>query len=144
MRPVKLRSARMEDAELLLSWRNDPVTRSFSRNTLPMDRTEHLEWLRRTLEDPARKLFIAEEKGVPVGTVRADFDGRAHELSWTVAPQARGRSVGRRMVLLAARAVGGSLRAQVKAADVASIRIAEAAGTHLTGELESLLQYERP
>jgi len=141
---VKLRSARMEDAELLLSWRNDPVTRSFSRNALPVDRTEHLEWLRRTLEDPARKLFIAEERGVPVGTVRADFDGRAHELSWTVAPEARGRSVGRRMVQLLVRRAGGPLRAQIKASNSASIRIAETAGMHLAGEREGMLQYERP
>lgn len=140
---MKLRPASLEDAGLLLAWRNDPVTRSFSRNTHPVGEGEHLAWLKRTLEDPKRRLLIAEERGVPVGTVRADFDGTSHELSWTVAPQARGRSVGRRMVLLVAETVGGPLRAQIKTANLASIRIAEAAGLRLVGERGGMLQYER-
>lgn len=141
---MKLRPAVLEDAELLLAWRNDPVTRSSSRNTWPVTEAEHLAWLRQVLGDPNRRLFIAEENGVPVGTVRADFDGRAHELSWTVAPEARGRSVGRRMVQLVVGRAGGPLRAQIKASNLASIRIAETAGMHLAGEREGMLQYERP
>lgn len=141
---MTLRSAGLEDADLLLAWRNDPLTRSSSRNTQPVTQAEHLEWLRRTLGDRNRKLFIAEEDGVPVGTVRADYDGKVHELSWTVAPHARGRAVGRRMVLAVAQSIDGPLRAQIKVANRASSRIAESAGMHLTGQVEGMLQYERP
>jgi RimJ/RimL family protein N-acetyltransferase len=79
-----------------------------------------------------------------VGTVRIDFDGSAYELSWTVAPAARGRNVGKTMVLMAARELNGPVRAQIKTSNVASIRIAEAAGLHFVGEQEGMLQYERP
>src|SRR5512136_3111703 len=111
---IKLRPATIEDAELLLEWRNDPQTMSASHNTGAVDREGHISWLKNTLTNTDRRLFIAEEKGVPVGTVRAFYSDGVHELSWTVAPSARGRSVGKVMVAALASQIRGQIRAEIK------------------------------
>ena len=116
----------MDDAQLLFEWRNDPATRAASHNTAPLDFDLHLMWLKASLGNDARRLYVAMLDGVPVGTIRADLSD-VTELSWTVAPQWRGRGVGTRMVALAA-ATHSPVRAEIKSANIASQRIAEKAG----------------
>jgi hypothetical protein len=36
----------MEDADLLLRWRNDPTTRANSFDSSPIDREDHIRWVR--------------------------------------------------------------------------------------------------
>lgn len=90
-------------------------------------------WLIGVFGNPDRALYIAEEGGEPVGTVRMDGD----ELSWTVAPKSRGRGVGTRMVQ-AAMDLGPRL-ATIKRDNISSQRIAEKAGFVLStdGELQT-------
>lgn len=140
---IKLRLATMQDAEMLLEWRNDPVTRAASRTTGEIQRRDHVSWLARTLGDPDRKLCLAEENGVPVGTVRSDFSDGVWELSWTVSPLARGRGVAKRMVAVLASQISEPIRAEVKVGNIASARIAEHAGMTLDRETEGVLHYTR-
>ncbi len=124
---IKLRPARMEDAQILFNWRNDPETRLASVHSDRVIWAEHLAWLKKQ-----RALLIAEYHGVPVGTVRID----GTELSWTVAPEHRGEGLGRQIVSLAMRL--GPTAARIKATNVASQKIAAAAGFRLAedGELQ--------
>ncbi|HSP07591.1 MAG TPA: GNAT family N-acetyltransferase [Acidobacteriota bacterium] len=140
---ITLRSATIEDADLLLEWRNDPQTRKSSHNTAEVQRDEHISWLTKTLNNTHRRLFVAEENGVPVGTVRADFSDGVYELSWTVAPNARGHGVAKRMVALAARQISEPIRAEVRAGNIASARIAEHAGMEFDREADGVLHYRR-
>lgn len=102
---------------------------------------DHVAWLERVLSNPDRRLFIAKHNGKPIGTVRSDFDGTSNELSWTIAPGSRGKGYGvemvRRMVSLVARPV----RAEVKVGNIASAKIAEAAGMKLEREEDGVLYY---
>jgi len=91
---LSLRPATLEDAEMLLKWRNDEATRMGSHSTVEVKLEKHIEWLRATLQNQTRQLYVAEENGVSVGTVRADYDNGIYELSWTVSPEARGQGVG--------------------------------------------------
>jgi RimJ/RimL family protein N-acetyltransferase len=77
--------------------------------------------------------------------VRADRDpdGTCHELSWTVAPSARGRGLGISMVQLLLAEVSGPVRAEVKPGNPASVRIAEAAGMRFDCEREGVLHFRR-
>ncbi|MEK7585307.1 MAG: GNAT family N-acetyltransferase [Patescibacteria group bacterium] len=129
---LNLRPATSADAERLLAWRNDLVTRQSSINTDPVSLENHLAWLAKILREdesaPTRQLFIAEEVGTPVGTVRLDWasDRKAVELSWTIAPEARGRGLGQAMVEAATElpAVRGKqVLAKVKPENVASMKI---------------------
>jgi RimJ/RimL family protein N-acetyltransferase len=140
---LRLRPASLDDAELLLEWRNDLSTREASHNTAPICIDEHIEWLKRILANENRHLYVAEIDGAPVGTVRADYENPGYELSWTVSPSMRGHGVGKDMVRLLAKTISDSIRAEVKAGNIASIRIAEAAGMVFEREESGILHYRR-
>jgi ribosomal-protein-alanine N-acetyltransferase len=141
---LRLRAATRDDAKLLLEWRNDQRTRLASQRSDEIQEADHLDWLSRSLANVNRMLMIAEEEGVPVGTVRADYSEGTYELSWTVAPGARGRGIGKAMVALFVAELPGELFANVKKANAASARIAEAAGMRLEREDNGTLRYFRP
>ncbi|WP_175651311.1 GNAT family N-acetyltransferase [Pseudomonas sp. Marseille-P9899] len=131
---ISLRRATLEDGQALLDWRNDDATREASHCTEPVDVEGHMAWLEQVLENPDRALFIAEKSGTRVGTVRADCDGVETELSWTVAPEARGTGVAKEMLRLVMREVAGPFKAEVKTNNKASLRVAAGAGLHIEKE----------
>lgn len=140
---MKLRPATMDDASLLLAWRNDPLTRAHSIQTAEVSLLSHLAWLERSLVNPLRRIHIAMLDGVPVGTVREDDIDGGVELSWTVAPEHRGLKHGTRMVALAATAIRAPLVAHVKADNSASQKIARAIGMTYVSETDGLLKFMR-
>ncbi len=140
---LKLHPALLEDCELLFIWRNDPFTREMSHTTTEITRDDHNSWFEKTLNDPARKIYIAEEFGKAVGTVRTELKNGKCLLSWTVSPQARGKGVGKRMVALLVNSVKEAIVAEVKKENVASARIAEYAGLKLEREENGVFFYCR-
>jgi RimJ/RimL family protein N-acetyltransferase len=140
---ITLRLATIKDADMLFDWRNDSETRKASHSTSKVVKEDHIAWLTRTLSNVNRQLLIAEENGDPVGTVRADLSENMWELSWTVAPSARGCGVGKLMVALLAKNIPGPIRAEVKVGNNASTMIAEYAGMVFNREVGSVLHYCR-
>lgn len=140
---MELRPATMADLDLLLAWRNDPITRQASLNPREVTREEHTAWLTAVLADPNRNLYIAEEGGEPVGTVRADFSKGSYLGSYTVAPLSRGRGLGKPMVTLLVECTKGDMRLEIRAGNTSSIRIAEATGFHFQYEADGILHYFR-
>lgn len=125
MRILKYRLATMEDADRLLQWRNDPLTRRMSRNQKKIKRDNHIKYLKRVLNNGETKLYIAEENTNPVGMVRVDKDNM---LSWVVAPNNRGRGIGTQMVSEIADNIEDPIGAEVKHNNPNSISIALKAG----------------
>jgi len=140
---ITLRSATIQDAEIILEWRNDPKTRKSSHNISEIIKDEHSDWLTKTLTDTKRKLCIAERYGVSVGTVRADLTDSIWELSWTVAPSMRSQGVGKRMVILLTQQIFEPIRAEIKVGNMASIRIAEYTGMVFNKKIGRILHYSR-
>ena len=129
---------------MLLKWRNDKATRMASHTTDKVKLEKHIEWLEATLQNQNRRLYVAEENGVSVGTVRADYDNGIYELSWTVSPEARGKCVGKRMVSLLANRTKEPIRAEVKKGNEASSKIAEFSGMKFVKEEgNGILHYQR-
>lgn len=125
------RKATKQDSDILFEWRNDPETKANSSNTGLIKRDEHEAWLDKTLQNPNRILFIVEENREAVGTMRADklSEEDSYELSWTVAPEARGRGLGKKMLMQGVENFKGSnLKAVIKKENIASIKMAEFAG----------------
>jgi UDP-2,4-diacetamido-2,4,6-trideoxy-beta-L-altropyranose hydrolase len=98
---VTLRAAREDDAALIRALRNDADAVRFSISAYPVSEAEHARWFAAALADPRTRLWVAEEKGVPVGQVRVDVDGDAGVFSIAVAASARGRGLGQAMLRLA-------------------------------------------
>lgn len=133
MSEFQLRRATMADAKMLFDWRNDPETCAASINSDPPQWEGHQKWLDASLCNPERALLIAEVDGVPVGTVRIDH-GEETELSWTVAPDQRGKGIAKQMVELAC--PPEHVVAKIKPENVASQKVAESAGFMLVEEGE--------
>lgn len=140
---ITLRPAQAADAELLLEWRNDAETRSASHSSGAVSPTEHKQWLERQLKNPAMRLFIAESGGSAVGTVRAAATDGIWELSWTVAPGARGQGHAKAMVAALADDIDAPIRAEIKAGNMASVKVAEHAGMSFEQQHGDVLHYAR-
>jgi RimJ/RimL family protein N-acetyltransferase len=106
MTPAAIRTVTMDDAELLLAWRNDEETRQMSRRVDRIGPNEHHAWLASALEDPDRLLALFLIDDEPVASVRYDRQAPDAEVSITVAPDRRGRGV----ASLALRAAESALR----------------------------------
>lgn len=64
---IKLRKMTMEDADLLLSWKNYPETREFAIVSHEIiERENHLKWLEKNIQ----YFQIIEETGVECGAIR--------------------------------------------------------------------------
>lgn len=130
---VHVRRATMDDARRLFDWRNDEETRAQSRTTEPVQWEGHVKWLEHSLKKPpeVRLLCIAEKDGEPIGTVRADMrnDG-CTEISYTIAPAARGRGLSKPMVLAFVQQflAGRKIVADIKKGHVPSESVAHALG----------------
>lgn len=140
---ISLRAASLQDAGLLLSWRNDMMTRTASKNSELVAVDVHLKWLAEVISNPNRRLYVAEEKAIPFGTVRADYSDCAWELSWTVANEFRGKKLAKLMVALLAANLEGEIRAQIKANNFSSMRVAEYAGMYLDFESSEIMYFLR-
>jgi RimJ/RimL family protein N-acetyltransferase len=124
MQTMSFRRATIDDAPFMVAWRNDPLTLAMSRHTEPVT----IAWLSESLAMPGRTVWVAECDGEPVGTMRTDDD----ELSWTIAPNCRGQGYGKRMVGEFIRQFPGRYRAEIKAANEPSLRIAKALDLDVT------------
>lgn len=140
----RLRDAVLSDAGDLFRWRNDRKTRLWSRDTSDVCWDQHLAWLKSTLRNPDRQLLIAEDERGAVGTIRLDLLDGVWQMSWTVAPEHRGKGVGAAIVQLAiSRMTGERVFAEIKAANFASRRIAEKSGFRPRGDRDGMLIYWR-
>lgn len=136
---LRLRPAKLSDAQMLLLWRNDPLTRSNSRMQGAISQEEHQVWLTGVLASKGSLFYIAEDDGHPVGCVRAQkgelTTELTWELSWTIAPNARGKGYGKAMVVKFVRELLANVpvTACIEEGNIASESIAKALGLSLQG-----------
>jgi GNAT superfamily N-acetyltransferase len=130
-RPLFLRKATMDDAEAIWRWR-DALPTSHFRAGSNASLKDHLVWFERALSDPRRRLLVA---GTPaVAHLRLDIDetGKGAAVSVILAPGARGKGFGRRLLSRladAARSEGiQTLTAEVHVENCASMVVFRAAG----------------
>lgn len=140
---LRLRPATFSDAKVLFEWRNDPETRSASHNQEKFSFDSHVGWLKKSLKEKNRIIYIAEIDKIPVGTVRTDLDESVYKLSWMVNPKYRGQGIGKRMVVLLAKQISNPICAEIKSGNLASSRIAEACGMILKSKRNNILYYFR-
>jgi len=117
---LSLRRATMNDADLLLKWKNDDETR---RNSIvsrePIKRENHLFWLERTLQDRSVELYIICYNGLFVGDLRLNHHDDGTEVSIRLDKIQRGQGLARRAIGMAH---GEKLYAKIVPHNVASMR----------------------
>src|SRR3990167_5137662 len=102
---LALSPACLEDGPFLLALRNHPDTRRWSFSGEEITQKEHEAWLALTLAAHDRRLYIATDCGISVGTGRLDLDpdtGEA-EVSVTVHWDHQGCGIGTALIEALAR-----------------------------------------
>lgn len=130
---MNIRRATFEDGLDILRWRNDPLTRSMSRDGSVIEEARHVAWFAQALDDPRRLLLVAEADGEKLGMVRFDEVAGRWEASINLAREARGRGLARPILegglaVFAASQPSSPVEAEIRPENAASIRIFEAAG----------------
>ena len=121
-----LREVNKADWKILLEWRNDKITRQNSFNSELVSESEHKEYIKNTITNPNRTLFILEYNEIPVGTIREDrLEKDELELSYTISPMYRGKKIGQIMMSLYLFVRKGSFLCEVNEQNTPSIKIIE-------------------
>ena len=127
-----LREVTKSDWRVLLEWRNDKITRQNFFNSDLVSVSEHKEYIKNTITNPNRTLFILEYNEIPVGTIREDrLDKGEFELSYTISPMYRGKKIGQIMMSLYLIERKGSFLCEVNEENVPSIKMIEKLGFKL-------------
>jgi len=132
---LNLREIDFNDGELLLEWRNDIITRKNSKSQAIVAKEDHKKWLEKTiLNSPHISVFILEDKGVPVGTIRSNkMSGNEYELSWTISPDYRRQGYGTKILKLFLLNKTNTFIARIMPQNEGSILMAKRNGFKLCG-----------
>ena len=134
---LELKSADINDADLLFSWANDMDVRrnSFHQETIAYD--DHIRWLSGKLSADDCQILIASLNQRSVGQVRFDIEDGIAWIDYSVDAQFRGRGIATVMLNhameLADRRIT-EFAAQVKSENKASMRVFEKCGFTRCGE----------
>lgn len=108
-----LRKATIDDAKIILEWRNDPFTRenSFSKNLI--DPETHIKWFNGKLSDENCFMFIMMDDTERVGQLRIDKVNDIGEISYMIAPNKRKMGYGKQIVKLVEEVINSNIKALV-------------------------------
>jgi UDP-2,4-diacetamido-2,4,6-trideoxy-beta-L-altropyranose hydrolase len=145
----ELRPAMQEDVHLVWQWRNDPEARARSRNSNEVPWDIHVLWFAERLANADTVMLMGLSGGRPIGVVRFDRsrDGSA-EVSITLAPECRGRGLGRNLLQRGCERVVDEgfaqvLNAEIKADNAASQRLFEGCGFRMVAGDCNWTRYRR-
>lgn len=108
MKFITLRSATIDDSDLLFAWRNDDNVIAMRSNNTPDTRQAHDRWMSLMLSgQEVVEMYIAELDGVPIGQGRVERCFKALSpkmdsclLSYSIDAAYRGQGYGKQLVTL--------------------------------------------
>lgn len=130
---IAVRPATSDDARFVWEVNSHPSVREQSIRTEPIPWESHVRWFERALANEAMLMLVAEDDGHPVAVVRFQATPEGALISVAVAPGARGRGIGTRVIeeatrRAAERKMGAVAIALVRPSNAASLRAFSAAG----------------
>ena len=132
-----LREVTFNDWKTLLDWRNDSSTRENSFITDEISESTHKQWLTDSLSNKKRKIYILETNSTPVGSIRSDvLDTYKYILSWSIAPNQRGKGYGTKILEIYLQGRKGEFVAEIKSENIASIKMVMNNGFEQVDELK--------
>lgn len=155
---LTFRKAQFDDWQMLLDWRNDPITRQNSLNSSVLTEVDHKSWLKNSLANPKRAIWIAmiqqSQQSTPFATMRCDqftehkiikkyhLEESTQELSWTLSPDFRGRGLGSAMLKAFCDQQEQTYVARIKKNNAASVRMVEKCGFQPFAEQNGIIFYK--
>ena len=129
-----LREATMEDADILLHWRNDDDTRKWFFDENIVDRDIHVKYMNKLLTDDNITQCILLVDGIPAGTIKSTYCTRldAFDLSYIIDNNFRGKKLGVIMMRLFSYGKTGKFICNTKCDNVPSINVALMSGFSFT------------
>lgn len=134
---ITLRKARLNDSEIVLSWRNEPTTIPWMGATRALSFDEHQSWFVKTLHDLNCLFLIIEADAEPVGQIRYhqnnDLMKNTAKVSINIAHKMHGKGVAsiafrRGSELVREFGFAQNIFAYVRSDNIGSIRAMENAG----------------
>jgi UDP-2,4-diacetamido-2,4,6-trideoxy-beta-L-altropyranose hydrolase len=122
------------DCRVFWEWANDPETRAASFRSNGISWEDHVRWFRAKLADPNAILYTAtNKKGLPVGEVRYQIEGKRAVLSISLGERFRGCGWGQKILAVGTERLFEDSRvdfieAYVKPVNKASLKLFEGAG----------------
>ena len=101
MSEIVIVSAKSCHSKILWEWRNDPITRKMSKNNEKISWEDHSCWYEKVLLNKSRKLYLGEQRGIPIGVVRFDkWDEKeyVYGVNINISPPMRGKGFGKRLI----------------------------------------------
>jgi RimJ/RimL family protein N-acetyltransferase len=99
---ITQRTATLNDADILLTWRNHPSTRKYSRQPEQISSDVHIEWLTTRLKKvQSEPFYLFLENSKVIGMSRLDaVSGSVHqfEISILVNPELHGKGMGTKIL----------------------------------------------
>jgi len=145
---IAIRVARLDDAERLWSWRNDPDTRRASHNVDTITLDQHSRWFASCLSRNKSIVLIGELHDEAIGTVRFDKRRDSYlEVIINIAPQARSKKLGAACLRKACNFVlkkkAAGFHAEIRQENTASIRIFQQCAFREFGSKGGFLLFRR-
>lgn len=91
-----------KDMMLLFQWANDPLVRQTAFHTKPILIEDHKKWFSSKLNNSGTKMFILEERQIPVGQIRFDLEEveGVYYIDYSISEKYRGKGLGKKILLL--------------------------------------------
>ena len=134
---MELRQATFKDWDILLRWRNDPLTRRNSLNSDIIEEEPHKKWLKKSLTEEGVDIYILNDAGKDVGMIRSDFVKlNTYVLSWNIAPEFRGFGYGNKILKTFLDNNTGNFIAEIKTENIPSIKMVNKLGFEKTDDIK--------
>ena len=133
---MQLRNATYNDWKILLDWRNDSITRENSFDQEEISEQTHKIWFNKSLSNSNREIYILEDNNVPVGSIRSDNINDQYLLSWSIAPDQRGKGYGTKILEIYLQDKKGEFLAEIQPENIASIKMVQKNGCKQLNEIK--------
>ena len=148
---ISIRTVNLSDSSLLLSWRNNPEVRKWSRDTNEIGVDTHEKWFKGWLSQKPEKgfFFVIEHLGSPVGMIRFDLmNNNSLEISVLVESNFQGKGIAKAAISVAISEIKDNIHdftvlASIHESNFPSIELFKRIGFEHTGKSGDFLEYSR-